>query len=117
ESSKPSILFSIFVEITPNTDDGHCVFVELQSLFFKSCFRLQHPVSCLLCAAGFGNHNDECLGEQIVNPGENAIESVRVRIIEEKNVHWISCRSKRVCHQLRSKPRTAEPDQQHMLEP
>ncbi len=56
------------------------------------------------------------MGEQIVNPVEDAIESVRVRIIEEKDVHWITCRPKRVCHQLRPKRGAADPDQEHMLE-
>src|SRR5207247_1573127 len=103
ESSKPFILFGIFVEIAPNTGDGHCMLVEWQPFSFESCFRLQHPVSCLLRSAGFGNHDDEGLGEQSVDPIEDAIEPVRVRIIEEKDVHWINCGSKRVCHQLRSK--------------
>ena len=116
ESSQPFVPFGNFIQIAPNTGDGHCVFVELQSFLFESCFRLQHPISCLLCSAGFGNHNNQRLGEQIVDPVEDAIEPVRVRIIEEKDVHWITCRPERVCHQLRSKRRAADPDQQRMLE-
>ena len=53
------------------------------------CGGLQHSVARLFCAAGFGNHYAQGVREMIADPGEHAIEAVRVRVVEEVNVQRI----------------------------
>src|SRR5438128_12511974 len=110
KSSKPPVLFGNFIQIAPNTGNGHRVLVELQSFLFESCFRLQHSISCLLRPARFGNHNDECLRESVAYPIENAIETLRVGVVEKGDVHGIVWRAERICQQLPPKSRAADPN-------
>src|SRR5688572_26782929 len=49
-------------------------------------------------------------------PVEDAIESVRVRVIEEGDIHRIGRLAERIGDELRSKSGAADPDEQDMFE-
>ncbi len=91
-------------------------FAKSKPGFLKARLRLQHAVARFLRAAGFGNDNDEGVGEPVTDLLEDTIESVRVGVIEKENIHQVARRAEGVGDELRPEGRTADADEQDVLE-
>src|SRR5207248_2608516 len=102
--------FSMFVQLAAYSRNCDSMLWKLKPIHGKLRFRLQHSVSCLLCPARFGNHNDKRLRKPIAYPVKHAIETVRIGIIEEKDIHRVVRRAERLCDKFRSERRAADPN-------
>ncbi len=56
------------------------------------------------------------LRKPIAYPVEHAIETIRIGIVEEKDIHRVVRRAERVCHKLRPERRAADPNVENVLE-
>jgi hypothetical protein len=90
ESGEPFILFRQFIYLASDAGYSHGVRGELETFFSKFRFSLEHSISRFLCPTGFGNHNDERLRKIVVDLVENAVETVRIGVVEEIDIHWIA---------------------------
>ena len=63
---------------------------EREAFLFKFRFRFEHSISRFLCPAGFGNHNDERLRKIVVDLVENAVETIRIGVVQEIDIHWVA---------------------------
>ena len=86
---EPAVLLRVFIQFTAGSGDRDRVFAEIQSALLEFRFRFQHAVAGLFCAAGFGDNDHERLSYFIADLVEHAIETVRIGVIEKRDVHRI----------------------------
>ena len=100
----------------PDAGHGDGMFRKIQTGFFKARPRFEHPVARFLRAAGFGDDDDEGVREPGADLFEDAIEAVRIGVIEKEDIHRIARRAEGVGDELRSERRAADSDEQDVLE-
>ena len=105
----------MLVEITSNAGDRNGMFRKIQAGRLEARFRFEHSVARFFCSAGLRNRHHNCSREFIVDLVQHAIESIRIRIVEEVNVQWILRCPKRFGDELRAERRTTDPNRKHML--
>ena len=69
---------------------------ELEAFRRELRFCFQHSISRVFGTAGLRDNDDQHLRKQIIDFLENAIESVRIGVVEKMDVHAITCRAERV---------------------
>ena len=116
KARQPAVLLRVLVQLAADAGDGDRMFSEIQTrlLITRRCF--QHPVARFFRAAGFRNHHRQRVRKMIADLVEGAVEPVGVRVIEKINIERIGGVAERVGDELRSERRTADADQEDMLE-
>ena len=89
KSDEPTVFLCVLIQLAPDTGHRHGMFSEFKFMRVESRCRFEHPVARFLRAAGFRNYDHKRLGKVIVDLGQDAIESVRIGIVEKGDVHRI----------------------------
>ena len=90
KSRQPAVGLSVLIQLAACTGDGDRMLSKIQSRLIKARFRFEHAVARFLGSAGFRNHDDERVIESRPDLAQNAVETVRVGVIEEEDVHLIA---------------------------
>ena len=85
----------MFVQLASNACHGDGVPGKSKSVRGELRFRLNHSIPYFFCAARFCDDDDERLRESLPYSFKHAVKTLRVGVVEEKDVHWIVSRARR----------------------
>ena len=114
-ASQPLTL-CILIQLAIRACDCDRVSAKIQSGPVKARFRFEHSVARFLGPAGFRNHDNERVIESRPDLPQDAVETIRIGVIEKEDVHLIARRSECVRDELRPERRTSDSDEQEVLE-
>ena len=105
----------MLVQLAAITGHGHGMPGKIQPLGLVGALGFQHSIARFLGAAGLGDHQRQCCREAGTNAGSDAVDAVRIRVVEEVNRQRRTCRSQRIGHQLRAKRGATDAHDQHAV--
>ena len=117
ETFEPTFVLRDFIELRFFAGDSNGVPPEVQTGLVIGSLRFQHSVAGFFGAARFRDHNRQRIFQIIADFGERAFETVGIGVIEKVRVHFVAARPRQsVGDELRAKRRTADADNEQMLE-
>ncbi len=92
------------------------MFFKNEACLSKSVCRFEHPIPGFRCTATLGNDENEGLGKSPGKLLENAVESIRISVVEEIGCENVALSPERIGSELRAQGRAADPDGEQIPE-